>query len=129
MLEFYKAYSDVYDMANIVETMIKTIVKNLKIETINFNDNNINLNKEFNRVSFYDILEKHMLISIKDLSKDEIYKIIKDKDVKIEENLSKGKLLDKLFSFFVEPNLIEPTFVFDYPIEISPLAKHKRDGA
>ena len=129
MLEFYKAYSDVYDMANIVETMIKTIVKNLKIETINFNDNNINLNKEFNRVSFYDILEKHMLISIKDLSIDEIYKIINVKDVKIEENLSKGKLLDKLFSIFVEPNLIEPTFVFDYPIEISPLAKHKRDGA
>jgi len=129
MLEFYKAYSDVYDMANIVETMIKTIVKNLKIETINFNDNNINLNKEFNRVSFYDILEKHMSISIKDLSIDEIYKIINVKDVKIEENLSKGKLLDKLFSIFVEPNLIEPTFVFDYPIEISPLAKHKRDGA
>lgn len=128
MLEFYKAYSDVYDMANIVENMIKTITKKMSIKTINFNDHKINLNKKFKRVSFYDILEKYMLTSVKNLSKDEIYEIIIERNVKIDKNLSKGKLLDKLFSLYVEPNLIEPTFVFDYPLEISPLAKSKREG-
>ena len=128
MLEFYQAYADVYDMANLVENLFKYIVKEIELNEITFNNHLINFGKEFKRIKFYDSIEEKTNINIKNFTLDELYNFSNNNNIKLDENLSKGKVLDKLFGHIVEPYLIEPTFVFDYPLEISPLAKISREG-
>tara|TARA_Y100001968_G_scaffold195149_1_gene179024 strand:- start:283 stop:1773 length:1491 start_codon:yes stop_codon:yes gene_type:complete len=128
MLEFYQAYADVYDMANLVENLFKYIVKEIELNEITFNNHLINFGKEFKRIKFYDSIEEKTNINIKNFTLEELYNFSNNNNIKLDENLSKGKVLDKLFGHIVEPYLIEPTFVFDYPLEISPLAKISREG-
>ncbi len=123
MLEFYQAYSDVYDMADLVENLFKYLVRQ-----INLNNNFIDLNKKFKKIKFYNSIENKTGTNIESFSLEELYDFSNQNNVVLERNLTKGKVLDKLFSAIVEPSLIEPTFVFDYPIEISPLAKISRGG-
>ena len=128
MLEFYQAYADVYDMANLVENLFKYIVKEIELNEITFNNHLINFGEEFKRIKFYDSIEEKTNINIKNFTLEELYNFSNNNNIKLDENLSKGKVLDKLFGHIVEPYLIEPTFVFDYPLEISPLAKISREG-
>ena len=128
MLEFYQAYADVYDMADLVEKLFHHIAKEMKVEKVLFNEKSISLNKKFNRINFFDSIKKITGISINSFTLEELYEFASQLNYDIDKNLSKGKVLDKLFSIIVEPTLIEPTFVFDYPLLISPLAKISRGG-
>ena len=123
MLEFYCAYSDIYNMMDLTESMIKDIAKK-----INYSNGIVDFNKEFNRASFFELLDNYSSVKISKMSQIEIHKILKKENVDINKNIGYGKMLDKAFSYFVEPELIDPTFVTDYPIELSPLAKVKRDS-
>ena len=127
MLEFYQAYADVYDMADLVEKLFHHISKEIKVEKVLFNDNTISLNKKFNRIKFFDSIKEISGVSINSFTLEQLYEFSKQHNYDIDKNLSKGKVLDKLFSIIVEPTLIEPTFVFDYPLVISPLAKISRE--
>ena len=123
MLEFYCAYSDVYDVMEFTELMIRNVATEIK-----FKSNSIDFNKKFNRISFFESIDYYSKTKISKMSSDELYDYLKNDSIDVEAGYGYGKLLDKAFSTYVEPNLISPTFVLDYPIELSPLAKIKRDS-
>ena len=128
MCEFYQAYSDVYDMMDMTEGLIKHIAQEMKINKITFNSHPVNFKDEFDKVSFVEELSKALDCDFLNLNKDELICIAEDKGISLDNSLSYGKVVDKLFGELVEPNLINPTFVLDYPKLISPLAKKKRDA-
>ena len=124
MLEFYKSYSDVNDIMKITETMIRDVfIKVLDQNNFIFDDNTIDMKKDFEIISFSKSIKMFSDFEIIDKTEQELLDFIKKSKIKISKNESYGNLLDKIFSHFVEPNLINPTFVTDYPLVLSPLAK------
>jgi lysyl-tRNA synthetase class 2 len=126
MLEFYCAYSDVYDIMDFSELMIRNIATKIK-----FKSDIINFNKKFDRISFFESIDYYSRTKISEMSSKELYHYLKNNNINVDKTFGYGKLLDKVFSLYVEPKLINPTFILDYPIELSPLAKKKRgsDGS
>ena len=123
MLEFYSAYSDVYDMMELTEGMIKNLVKEMKLEV-----DGIDFKNNFDVFSFFDVLDKYSNIKISKMNTKEIHSTMKDNNIILDKTYGYAKSLDKAFSFFVEPKLINPTFITNYPIELSPLAKVERNS-
>ncbi len=128
MLEFYWAYADYEDCMHLVEDLIRQAAKKLNSLNLIWGDHKINLSNEFKRKKFFQLLKEATGYNIDSLDKKEIKKICKEKDISIEDDANYGQLLDAIMTQLVEPNLIEPTFVIDYPKAISPLAKVHRNG-
>ncbi len=124
MLEFYKSYADVYDMMDFTEDMIKFVVKRVGEENLPFNEDTIKFSKKFNRISL-DSLFKEEFNESGLLQNEEKMRSIGDK-LNLDSSYDFGKLIDKIFSMTIEPKLIQPTFVYDYPKILSPLSKIKR---
>ena len=129
MLELYESYSDVTDMMILCENLIKDISKDLNLKTVTFMDNEINLNKKFNKVSMNNLVQKEFGCDVLSMDNKKLYKLCVKYKLDIDKKMNFGQLFDKLFSTLIEPKLIQPTFVFDYPKSISPLAKvHKNNN-
>jgi len=133
MLESYEAYADYNDVMTMLEQMVCYIAQEV-IGTLEFNfgDDTINLSSPWQRVSFRDELNKRCRVDFLDEKYRDIASLretMKGLGVEVEGGASWGRLIDKLFSTYVEPALIQPTFVIDYPVEISPLAKSKPDDS
>ncbi|MBT3665299.1 lysine--tRNA ligase [bacterium] len=129
MLEFYWAYADYEDCMELVEEIIRNAAKCIGDLKINWGELKIDLSKKFEKKSFYALLEKATGVDLEKMDKSEMLTVCKDNNLDIEDNCNVGQMLDGLMSTLVEPNLIAPTFVIDYPKSISPLAKLKRDGS
>ena len=129
MLEFYWAYADYEDCMELVEEIIRNAAKCIGDLKINWGKLKIDLSKKFEKKSFYALLEKATGVDLEKMDKSEMLTVCKDNNIDIEDNYNVGQMLDGLMSTLVEPNLIAPTFVIDYPKSISPLAKLKRDGS
>ena len=129
MLEFYWAYADYEDCMELVEEIIRNAAKRIGDLKINWGKLKIDLSKKFEKKSFYALLEKATGVDLEKMDKSEMLAVCKDNNIDIEDNCNVGQMLDGLMSTLVEPNLIAPTFVIDYPKSISPLAKLKRDGS
>ncbi len=128
-MELYQAYSDLNGMMDITEGIIKKIAEDVfQKDVFEFDGNEINLVKPFRRASMADLVEEFSGFSAHDLDKDKIVEFMNDKEIEVPKNVGPGKLLEELFEYFVEPNLIQPTFVTDFPKEVSPLAKAKVDN-
>ena len=127
MLEFYEAYSDVNDMILLTQDIFKGIAEHFDVETLNFNGNSINLKADFRVCSMKDLFKRYIKINPIELSDQDLYKLAEKYDIDKNKYPHRGKLIEKMFSNLVEPNLIQPTFVTEYPVEISPLARYKRD--
>ena len=127
MLELYQAYSDVSDMMDLCENLIKDICTDLKIESVYFMDQKINLNNDFIKISMKDLFKNEFDCDILSLNAKDLYELCIKYKVDVDKKMTYGQLFDKLFSAAIEPNLIQPTFVYDYPKAISPLAKVHRD--
>ena len=125
MLEFYQSYSDVYDIMAFTEELLKFVAKNSSSEKVAYDGNEIDLTKDFTRVSLEDLFYKEFSISNIFNKEDEIRRIALD--LSLDPNYDLGKMIDKIFSLKIEPKLIEPTFVLDYPKILSPLSKIKRN--
>lgn len=127
MMEIYVAYKDYNWMMDMTEELIKHIANevNGRME-IQFDDLTIDLSNTFPRVSFYGLIEQHAGKDLKGLNLDELKAAAKELKVSIAPGASSSKVLDEIFGEFVEPKLIQPTFVIDYPLEMSPLAKKHR---
>ena len=123
MLEFYCAYSDVYDVMEFSELMIRNVATKIK-----FKSNSIDFSKKFTRMSFFESIDKYSKAKVSQMPHEQLYVYLKNNNIDVDKSFGYGKLLDKAFSFYVEPELINPTFILDYPIELSPLAKKKRCG-
>ncbi len=130
MLELYQAYADYKNMLEIFEELMKSIALAINgSTTINYQGKEINLGK-WQKIKYVEALEKLANINTKEIKniKDAI-KIANSKGIEeIKGFEKKWEILNHLFEEFVEPNLIEPTIIYEYPAEISPLAKYKEDN-
>ncbi len=128
MLEFYWAYSDYEDCMNLVEELFFKAAESVEAVNLDLGELKIDLSKKFNRIPFFDLLSEATGYNFDEYDEKKIRGICKEKDIDLDENANLGQMLDELMSNLVEPNLIEPTFVIDYPKVISPLAKSHRNG-
>ena len=128
MLEFYWAYSDYEDCMNLVEDLFHETAKKVGALDLEWVDSRIDLSKKFNRKSFIELLTEATGHDLQEFDEAKLRMICKEKDIDVEKDANLGQILDALMSNLVEPNLIEPTFVVDYPKALSPLAKTHRNG-
>ena len=130
MVEFYWAYHNYHDLMNLTQELFSTLLEKLKLsKKLQFGDITIDFSKPFRKISFRDSLVQIGKIPNDILdSTDEIVNYLKEKDIDVEKNLPLGKLYEELFDNFVEDKLIDPTYIIDYPIEISPLARRNEEN-
>ena len=124
-IELYEAYADYNDMMDITEKMFQDVaVKACGSTTITYQGTEINLSSPWRRLPMIDAVKEYVGI---DFSKplEESLKDCAKKGIDLEEGLTWGQALYEVFDRYVEENLIQPTFIIDYPVEVSPLAKRK----
>jgi lysyl-tRNA synthetase class 2 len=128
LLECYQAYSDYTNMMSLVEEMASYVAQEVLGDTkITINGNIINLAPPWQRVYLRDAIKNYCDIDFEDYpDATSLRSKMEEKGMEVDPNKGRGKLVDELISTFVEPNLIQPTFLIDYPAEMSPLAKTKR---
>ncbi len=130
-IEIYWAFADWNDMMRLVEDMISYAIKetfgDYKIE-IKYDDRTMELDFKppWNRMRLEDAIEKFSGIKVKELSSEELKTIAEEHGIKVEDE-RRGKILEKLFEKFVEPHLVQPTFITHFPRDISPLARPYRE--
>lgn len=130
MIELYQAYADYEDMMEITESMIAYIAKEvLGTTVVNYQGQDIDLTPPWERLSMVDAVKKYADVDYHEWTTLEDAVAAADKlGVKIEEHSTKGDILNFIFEEKVEPNLVQPVFIKDYPVEISPLAKKMDDN-
>jgi lysyl-tRNA synthetase class 2 len=128
LLECYQAYSDYNDIMSLVEEMVSDVAREVLGDTkISINGNTINLAPPWQRVYLRDAIKNYCEIDFEDYpNATSLGAKMEEKGMEVDPNKGRGKLIDELISTFVEPNLVQPTFLIDYPVEMSPLAKRKR---
>ncbi|NOZ07750.1 MAG: lysine--tRNA ligase [FCB group bacterium] len=127
-LEFYQAYQDLYDMMELTEELIKTAAAATGKRTVNFGGKTIDLTMPFERKSMFELLNKKTGKTIEKMAEQQLLEYAQSLKLEVSSKMNYGQLLDKLFGELIEPDLVQPTFVYDYPKAISPLAKVKRNG-
>ncbi len=127
MMELYVPYKDYEWMMNFVQQMILNICKNVFGKTeFTFENHTINFSGNWKRISMVDSLNEKTGLDVLSASKEELLAVAEKFNLVTEKLESKAKIIDELFGELIEPNLIQPTFVVDYPLELSPLAKKHR---
>ena len=128
MLEFYQAYSDYNFMMDFVEEMFKKVVNDLGMKKISWDGHKIDFSKKFVRKTMGELIKDHTGNEVDISNHSAVYKLCKDLKLKVTKKDSLATLIDEIMRRKVEPNLIQPTYVINHPVEISPLAKVDRDG-
>ncbi len=127
-IEWYEAYVDYFYLMDQVESLFKHLADDLGQHILEYNDHKIDLTKPFERATMAGLVQKHANVDLSQADAAELLKVCRDHKIDAPGDANYGQLLDALFDALVEPNLIHPTFVTEYPKAISPLAKAKRDG-
>ena len=125
MLEFYQSYSDVYDVMDLTENMIRSVANSISSQTFSYDGNEIDFSNPFKQITLNELFEQEF--KIKDLLSNETKLREIASSLNLKDDYDIGKIIDKIFSLKIEPNLVQPTFVLDYPKVLSPLSKIKRD--
>jgi len=127
LMELYQAYTDYHGMMDLTENLYRHIAQEVLGTTkIVFNGIEMDLGKPFERITMLDAVKKYSGVDFNEIhTLEEARAIAKEKNVEFEERHSKGEILNLFFEEFVEEHLVQPTFVMDHPIEISPLTKKK----
>ena len=130
LMELYQAYTDYYGMMDLTENMFRTVAKEVCGTTnIPYAEEMIDLGKPFERITMVDAVKKYAGVDFNEIKTTEEAKAIAtEKHVEFEERHTKGDILNLFFEEFVEEHLIQPTFVMDHPVEISPLTKRKPEN-
>lgn len=128
MCELYMAYGDASDMMRITEDIYAHIALELVGSTkIMFQGQEIDLTPPWPRKPMLDAILEYSGVNLRGLDDAGARQVAKEKGLQIEPNTSYSGVLDEFFDVFVEPNLIQPIFITDHPVEVSPLAKRKKD--
>ena len=130
LMELYQAYTDYNGMMDLTENMYRYIAKEvLGTTTITYQGIEMDLGKPFERITMVDAVKKYANVDFNEIHTDEEAKALaKERGIEYEEWHKKGHILNLFFEEYVEEHLVQPTFVMDHPIEISPLTKKKPDN-
>lgn len=127
-MELYVAYKDYNWMMELVEAMVEKIAMDLHGTTlVNCGEHEINFQRPWKRFTMYEAIEHFTGIDVSTMDEDEMRATAKKLNVPVDDTMGRGKLIDEIFGEKCEAQLIQPTFITDYPVEMSPLAKKHRD--
>lgn len=126
-VELYVAYKDYNWMMDFVEKIFNHIaLKVLGTTKITFNEHEIDLKAPWKRISILDSIKEYTGVDVNNMSEEKLRDVAKDLNVEVAPEIGYGKIIDEIFGEHVEPKLIQPTFIIDHPVEMSPLAKKHR---
>ncbi|MCR1842267.1 lysine--tRNA ligase [Murimonas intestini] len=130
LMELYQAFTDYHGMMDLTENLYRTVAEKVcGTAVITYGDVTIDLSKPFERITMVDAVKKYAGIDFNEIKTDEEAKALADKHhIEYEARHKKGDILSMLFEEFVEEHLVQPTFVMDHPVEISPLTKKKPEN-
>jgi len=127
-MELYVAYKDYEWMMNLVEEMVEKIAVDLHgTTTVQVGENSIDFKRPWKRFTMYEAIQHFTGVDISGKTEQELAVLAKSLDVPVDPTMGKGKIIDQIFGEKCEPNLVQPTFITDYPVEMSPLAKKHRN--
>jgi lysyl-tRNA synthetase, class II len=128
MLELYQAYADYNDIMELYENLLNYAAQQvLGTNQFEYDGNQIDLTPPFKRIPMLESIREQTGADLTDKNEEETKKIATELNVKENLNRPKGKLIEAIFETKVQPHLIQPTFITDFPVEMSPLAKYHRD--
>jgi len=126
-IELYVAYKDYEWMMNLVEEMIEKVALDMHGTTVvKVGDQDIDFKRPWKRFTMFEVIHHFTGIDISGMNEDELRDVAARLKVPVDPSMAKGKIIDQIFGETCEPNLIQPTFITDYPVEMSPLAKKHR---
>jgi lysyl-tRNA synthetase, class II len=126
-MELYVAYKDYEWMMNLVEEMVEKITLDLHGTTkITYGDKEIDFKRPWKRFSMYEAIEHFTGVDISEMDEDAMRKTAQAMGIEVDPSMGRGRIIDEIFGEKCEGNLIQPTFITDYPVEMSPLAKKHR---
>jgi lysyl-tRNA synthetase class 2 len=126
-VELYVAYKDYNWMMDLVEEMIEKAAVDLHgTTTVTMGENTIDFRRPWKRYTMFEVIEHFAGVDITDMDESALIDTCRKLHVPIDDTMGKGKLIDQIFGEICEPRLIQPTFITDYPVEMSPLAKKHR---
>ncbi len=126
-VELYVAYKDYNWMMDLVEEMVEKVALDLHgITEVQVGENVINFQRPWKRYTMFEAIEHYTGVDISGMDEGQLRKTAVEMDLEIDDSMGKGKIIDEIFGERCEPHLIQPTFITDYPIEMSPLAKKHR---
>lgn len=129
VMEIYVAYKDYFWMMNFTEEMIERVALALHGKTkVMVGDKEIDFKSPFRRITMIDAIKEYTGVDINGKNEDELKKVCKDLGIEVDDTMGKGKLIDAIFGEKCEHNFVQPTFIMDYPIEMSPLCKRHRSN-
>jgi lysyl-tRNA synthetase class 2 len=128
MVEWYEAYADYRRVADLTEAMLAGLVLDLfGTPALERHGTQLSFDRPFARKDFYALVRETAGVDLATAGEAELRAVLQRRNVPDTDTLSGARLLDEVFKTFVEPTLVQPTFVLDYPVALSPLAKRKRD--
>lgn len=130
LMELYQAYTDYHGMMDLTENLYRYVAKEVTgSEILTYGEHEMDLSKPFERITMVEAVKKYADVDFNDVKDtEEAKKLAKEHHIEYEERHQKGDILNLFFEEYVEEHLIQPTFVMDHPIEISPLTKKKPDN-
>ncbi len=129
VMEIYVAYKDYKWMMEFTEQMLEyTALKVLGTTKVIVGDNEIDFKAPYPRVTMIDAIKEHTGIDITGMDETQLHDVCKKLNIEVDETMGKGKLIDEIFGEKAEGKYIQPTFIIDYPIEMSPLCKRHREN-
>lgn len=127
VMEIYVAYKDYNWMMDFTEEMLEKVAMELYDTTeVQVGDKIINFQRPFKRITMFDAIKEHTGIDITGMDEDQLRKVCSDLGIHTDHTMGKGKLIDEIFGEKCEGHYIQPTFITDYPVEMSPLCKKHR---
>ncbi len=126
-MEIYIAYKDYIWMMEMVEELIEQVTEKIHGKTqVKVGKNEINFAAPYRRLTMYDSIKEYAGIDVSKMGEAELREVCADMGIEVDDTMGKGKLIDEIFGEKVEAHLIQPTYITDYPIEMTPLAKKHR---
>lgn len=130
ILEFYVAYKDYLWMMDTTEQLLeKTAIATNGTSLANVNGVEIDFKAPYKRISIYDAIKEHTGFDISNMNEEDLRDVCKQLKIETDPSMGKGKLIDEIFGGKCEKHYVQPTFIIDYPIEMSPLTKKHREKA
>ena len=126
-VEFYVAYKDYLWMMDTIEEMVEKVALDVAGTTkVTVGENVIDFKRPWKRMTMFEAIQAYTGVDVSGMDEAELRQVAESRNIKVDNTMGKSKLIDELFGDACEPNLIQPTFITDYPVEMSPLTKKHR---